>query len=264
MKLCCTSYSFDRAISEGEMSLRDFYQFCQEAGVEGIELWDLHLPDSPDGKFVEETKQELRAVGLPLATIAVNNHKFASLNASERARDVAKIQCWIDVVSSLNCSVLRVLPGELKALNTHRATRYPLVRAAFEECLPYAQAHGVTLAVENCPREAQPEVVVDLIKDLNTPFLRACPDIGNSPQAVRYRAWEDAAPFAVHVHAKTFDFDDRGEETTIDYSRAIGILKKSGYKGYLSIEFEGDGDEIVGVQKSIHLARRHLGAGGGD
>jgi sugar phosphate isomerase/epimerase len=246
------------------MSLHDFYQFCQKSEVEGIELWDLHLPETPSREFIGGTRRELNAVGLPLATIAVNNHKFTSLVASERAREVAKIRRWIDVVNSLDCSVLRVLAGELKILNTHRAVRYPLVRAAFEECLAHAQARGVTLAVENCPREAHPGVVLDLVKDLNTPFLRACPDIGNSPQAVRYRAWEEAAPFAVHVHAKTFDFDERGEETTIDYSRAMAILRKSGYKGYVSVEFEGDGDEVVGVQKSIALVSQYMHCGSAE
>jgi sugar phosphate isomerase/epimerase len=258
MRICCTSFSFDRDIKEGKMALRDFYRFCQAAGIEGVELWDLHLPKEPDQAFIHETRQELHALNLPLTTIAVNNHEFTSLDAEERRHDVVKVKRWIDVVAAFDCSVLRVLPGELKALNTHHAERYPLVRSAFEECLDYAQTRNVTLAIENCPREAKPDAVVELVKDLDTPFLRTCPDIGNLPQAGRYQAWQNLIPYAVHAHAKLFDFDQEGEETTIDYSQTMSILRKSGFKGYLSAEFEGDGDEAAGVRQGLALIHRHM------
>jgi sugar phosphate isomerase/epimerase len=258
VKIGCTSFSFDRDITEGEMSLRDFYEFCRSAGIEGVELWDLHLPQQPDRSFVNELRRDLRDFGLSLATIAVNNHEFTSRDAEERAHDIARVKRWIEIVADLDCPVLRVLPGDLKVLNTYRTERYPLVRASFEQCLEHARAQSVTLAVENCPREARSETVVELIEDLNTPFFRTCPDIGNLPQARRYQAWQELVPYAAHAHAKSFHFDDQGEETTLDYSRMMSILRASGFHGYLSVEFEGDGDEAIGVQKSLALIRRYI------
>jgi sugar phosphate isomerase/epimerase len=114
--------------------------------------------------------------------------------------------------------------------------------------------------VENCPREASAKAVLDLIKDLDTPVVRTCPDIGNLPQAGRYQVWGDLLPYAVHAHAKTFDFDEQGEETTFDYSRTLSLLQKSGFQGYLSVEFEGDGDEATGVRRSLALVRRYVGS----
>lgn len=258
MRICCTSFSFDRDIGEGRMTLHDFYKFCDSAGIEGAELWDLHLPQEPDQAFVRETRKALQAFDLTLATIAVNNHEFTSTDAAERAHDIAKVNRWLDVVAALDCSILRVLPGDLKILNTYRDERYPLVRAAFEECLEHAQALGVALAIENCPREARHDAVLDLIKDFDTPFLRTCPDIGNLPQAGRYQAWQELLTYAVHAHAKAFDFDDQGEETTFDYSRTMSILRTSRFDGFISIEFEGDGSEAVGVRKGLQLLRRYM------
>lgn len=260
MRICCTSFSFDREIQDGTMSLSGFYGFCQAAGIESVELWDLHLPEEPGRAFVDETKKELAARQLALATIAVNNHEFTSMQAEARRHDVLKVKRWIDVVAALGCPVLRVLPGELKALNTHHADRYPLVRAAFDECLEHAQARKVILAIENCPREAKPDAVIALVKDFDTPYLRTCPDIGNLPQAGRYEAWRNLVPYAAHAHAKFFDFDERGEETTVDYSQAMGILEGSGYEGGVSVEFEGDGDEAAGVRQGLALLRRTLGS----
>lgn len=258
MKIACTSFSFDRDIREAKMTLRDFFEFCRAEEIEGVELWDLHLPEEPSQEDISEIGRALQVFGLPLVTIAVNNHEFTSTHGEERARDIAKVKHWIDVVADLGCSVLRVLPGDLKLLNTYPAERYPLVRAAIEQCLEQAQRRGVILAVENCPREARAEAVVELVKDLNTPLLRTCPDIGNLPHAGRYQVWEELLPYAAHVHVKTFHFDDQGEETTIDYARTMNALRECRFQGYVSVEYEGDGDEATGVRKSIALIHRYI------
>ena len=42
------------------------------------------------------------------------------------------------------------------------------------------------------------------------------------------------------VSAKCYDFGPDGDETTIDFSRMIDIVKEAGYGGYVGIEFEGE------------------------
>ena len=42
------------------------------------------------------------------------------------------------------------------------------------------------------------------------------------------------------VSAKSYDFDEQGNETTIDYKRMMDIVKNAGYKGYVGIEYEGN------------------------
>ena len=46
-------------------------------------------------------------------------------------------------------------------------------------------------------------------------------------------------PYAKGVSAKSYDFDEDGYETAIDYEKMIRIVQKSGYKGYIGIEYEG-------------------------
>ena len=41
------------------------------------------------------------------------------------------------------------------------------------------------------------------------------------------------------MSAKTFDFDEAGWETTIEYPRMMDLVRESGYSGYLGIEYEG-------------------------
>ncbi len=41
--------------------------------------------------------------------------------------------------------------------------------------------------------------------------------------------------------AKSYGFDAEGNETRIDFMRMMSIEKKSGYRGYVGIEYEGSG-----------------------
>jgi sugar phosphate isomerase/epimerase len=55
----------------------------------------------------------------------------------------------------------------------------------------------------------------------------------------RYKGIEELMPFAKGVHAKTHVFDAEGNDTETDFARMFGIIRKSGFTGWVSIEYEG-------------------------
>jgi hypothetical protein len=65
-------------------------------------------------------------------------------------------------------------------------------------------------------------------------------------------------PYAKGVSAKAYEFDDEGNESTIDYGRIMGIVcdPKFDFTGYVGIEFEGRGDSIDGIKKTKELLER--------
>ncbi len=64
-------------------------------------------------------------------------------------------------------------------------------------------------------------------------------------------------PYAKAVSAKSYAVDARGDETTIDYHRMMGIVKDAGYRGYVGIEFEGRSlDEYEGIRMTHALLER--------
>lgn len=58
------------------------------------------------------------------------------------------------------------------------------------------------------------------------------------------------------THVKTKDADAQGRLTSYDLGRVFAMLKKAGYKGPISVEFEGQGDAIEGVRKAKGLIER--------
>lgn len=47
-------------------------------------------------------------------------------------------------------------------------------------------------------------------------------------------------PYAKGVSAKTFDFDAAGNCIETDYPRMMKIIRDSGFKGIIGIEYEGN------------------------
>ncbi|MFQ5824566.1 MAG: hypothetical protein ACE5JB_10965 [bacterium] len=62
---------------------------------------------------------------------------------------------------------------------------------------------------------------------------------------------------ALHVHAKSFDFDTNGEERYLDYQRCLQILKDSGYDGTITVEYEGAGDALKGCLQTRDLILKY-------
>ena len=65
-------------------------------------------------------------------------------------------------------------------------------------------------------------------------------------------------PYAKGVSAKSYAFDDDGNETTIDYARIMRIAcdPKFSFSGHVGIEFEGGGDSFEGIAMTKTLLER--------
>ena len=47
-------------------------------------------------------------------------------------------------------------------------------------------------------------------------------------------------PYAKGVSAKSYDFDESGKETKLDFARIMKIVTDAGYHGFVGIEYEGE------------------------
>ncbi|GAB4112312.1 MAG: hypothetical protein Kow00103_01350 [Candidatus Caldatribacteriota bacterium] len=255
MRISCTSFSFNKDIVNGNKNLEIFFKICKKLNISEVEIWDEHTKNYTIEDF-RRLKELINKYNLKLITFAVNNHDFTSKNQDIRNKDIEQVNKWIEISNLLECKILRVLPGNLIELNNEKDILLPHTLASFEKCLKNAIINNIVLAIENCPRETDPGVIIEIVKYFNSKNLMLCPDIGNIKPEIRYAAFESLLPWAVHIHAKTYDFDKNGNESTIDYYKVLDIIKKYNFNGCISIEYEGDKDELWGVEKSISLIRK--------
>ncbi|MGN7799619.1 C-glycoside deglycosidase beta subunit domain-containing protein [Leifsonia sp. 22587] len=68
--------------------------------------------------------------------------------------------------------------------------------------------------------------------------------------------WADIMPQILHVHAKFYDIDERGQEPAIDYPELVKVFVEGGYRGYWSSEWEGHAFAELGEVDPLLLVRR--------
>jgi sugar phosphate isomerase/epimerase len=120
----------------------------------------------------------------------------------------------------------------------------------------YAGKKGITLGVENHEGITQrADTCLDLIHRVGSPFGGINLDISNfvaSSDAEQYQQIEACIPVATHTHIRD-TFGD--SHHPIDLDRVWQIFAKGGFKGFMSVEYEGEEDAMTGVLKLLDRVR---------
>jgi sugar phosphate isomerase/epimerase len=94
------------------------------------------------------------------------------------------------------------------------------------------------------------------------PNCRTLPGFGNFTISEdetydNYEGTEKLMEHAKGVSAKTYDFDENGNETTLDVKRLMRIVRDAGYTGHVGIEYEGNRlSEDEGIKATKALLER--------
>jgi len=182
-------------------------------------------------------------------------------NPEARKEAVENHYKWVDAARFLGCHSIRVNAageGDFDELGRNAVS-------GLYQLAAYAQKQQISIIVENHGGlSSNGGWLADVIRTVNLPNVGTLPDFGNfrissREEYDRYKGMAELMPFAKGVSAKTYDFDAAGNETTIDFDRMMQIVKKSGYRGYIGIEYEGsDYTEEEGIMLTKKLLERYL------
>jgi sugar phosphate isomerase/epimerase len=98
------------------------------------------------------------------------------------------------------------------------------------------------------------DVLLRIWKAVNSPWLGINLDTGNFP-GDSYAGIEALAPNASIVQAKTYYGGGEWYTLDLDYKRIAGILRKTGFGGYISLEMEGKEPAATADPKSLAMLR---------
>jgi sugar phosphate isomerase/epimerase len=131
---------------------------------------------------------------------------------------------------------------------------------SFERILPIAEKYNLNLAIENhWGVSAYTDNILQIIDHFRSQNLGTCPDFGNfTVHQNRYSELEKLLPYAKEVHAKSYQFNTNGEEISVDYQKCISIVKSTGFKGPLVVEYEGGGDKLKNSLRTQELVLKYL------
>ncbi len=129
------------------------------------------------------------------------------------------------------------------------------VIASLERCIPTAEKCGVVLGLENhWGLGRTPEGVLRIVNAIDSPWLQVTMDTGNFLEDP-YDRLELLAPKTAYVQAKTYYGGGIWYTLDLDYDQIGEILRRNSYRGYISLEFEGEEDPRIAVPKSLELFR---------
>ncbi|MCL6518542.1 MAG: sugar phosphate isomerase/epimerase [Armatimonadetes bacterium] len=278
MKVAVNVRSFALNFYRGEMDLEKFIWKAKELGADAVELSSFYWRDR--NAEIGKVKVALKEAKMPVCTWAVWNN-FVNPERGKREEALNSIYNGIEEAVNLNCGVVRVLLGTV-ADGVLFQTALDWIVTGLVEAVKYAAVHGVVLAIENHGfLVGKSEQIEGVIKTVSSPILRANVDTGNFLLVNQYPA--DAirrlAPWIVSVHLKDYKevpigyqgnaciaADGRKYMGTVlgegdaDIQECLKVLRETGYKGYLSIEYEGDEDPFGAVSKSISYVRSLIAA----
>jgi sugar phosphate isomerase/epimerase len=228
-----------------QIEMKDFAAHVAEKfNVHKIEPWSRILP-STDPKYLEQFRDAVEKAHSAVVDIAVDEeHSQYSPHAAERELAVASSKRWVDVGAALGS------PGIRAHLQGGKDLKPDVARAAdtLARVAEYGAKKNVVINLENDDAVSEdPFFIVQVLEKVNNPWLRALPDFGNTLNThdddYNYRAIDAMFAHAYSIcHVKDGEVDEQGKPTHVDLARTFAILKKHGYKGYCSIEYDAPGD----------------------
>jgi sugar phosphate isomerase/epimerase len=255
--ISCETYSLRTYLNEGKYDFVSIMALMKELNIRGIALNDIWMR-SYDKDYLRRIKQAAEDNGITIVALICEGNLVTSDEAARKKQIEENIQ-KMRAAAYLGAKIIRFNLGSTGNPAEDATVGVERVITAFKELLPYAKKLGLKITVENHGGvSATSANIIKIIESTDRKYVGACLDFKNWPKEVMYEEIAKLAPYAYHTHAKSFAFNADGEESTTDYHRIIEILKAANYKGAISIEYEGEGDQIEGVKKTRDLILKYL------
>ena len=131
-----------------------------------------------DPKYLEEFRAALDKVKTTVVNIATyNNHNPYAVDRSEREQGIAFSKKWADVAVAIGSPSIRTNPPQAKDPKPDLGR----IAESLIRLVEYASAKNIVVTLENDnPVDSDPFFIVKVIEKVNSPWLRALPDFGNT------------------------------------------------------------------------------------
>jgi sugar phosphate isomerase/epimerase len=275
----------DELCVHGTMTVFDWIELAATLGVEGLEFYSGFLRD--DETFLKQVKAALRKHSLTMPMLCCSPD-FTQPDPLLLQKEIEREKQMIAITAFFGGGFCRVLSGQRRP-ELKREDGVAQVVGVITSLLPFAEAHGVVLTMENhykdnywqYPEFAQKmDVFVEIVDQINSPWFGVNFDpsntilAGEDPlvllQRVKHRVVSMHASDRYLKHGTLADL--RKEESSVgyasrlshgvigrgmnDYDKIFATLASVGFDSWISIEDGVDGmDEL---RESVHFLRAKI------
>ena len=246
-KLSLAQWSLHKGIDSGKFDPYDFAKTARELGFSGLEYVNQLYSDVMESRnkhqaiknFIKKNNDEAKQNNIENLLIMIDGEgDLARSSIRKRNAAIENHKKWIDAASQMGCHSVRV------------------------------NLYGVEQKKKGS-LSSNAELLMQVINNVNLKNCGTLPDFGNFcikrvegdlyesscvKEYDRYKGIKEMMPKAFAVSAKSNSFNNKGDEVYTDYLKMLKIVKDSGYKGYIGVEYEGTGlSEIDGILATKNL-----------
>jgi L-ribulose-5-phosphate 3-epimerase len=265
-------WHFDR--SREDATIENCIERAARMGFDGVEILKVQMT-SEDNAYLQKLKRLSLHAGQPL--IGLSTHQgYVSPDKSVRDQNIDRTRKQIDMAFRLGIPTIRINTGRWGTIRSFddlmdakgiepvldgysEEDGFRWVIDSLEQVLPMAEENGVVLGLENhwgLGRTA--EGVMRIVNEIDSPWLQVTADTGNFFED-KYEQFDRIAEKAVLIQAKTYYGGGNWYTLDLDYDKYAGILRNHNYRGYISLEFEGQENPETAVPKSLEMLRNAFG-----
>ncbi len=266
LRLSLAQWSLHRNFNDGKLNANDFANIAMGTyGINAVEYVNQFYVDSAeDEKFWIGMKERADNAGVKSLLIMVDDEgDLGVTDNKERKISVENHYKWVNAAKILGCHSVRV-----NAFGEEDKVAYrTAIIDGMGQLADYAAKENINIIIENHGLfSSDGKLITDIVKQVDKPNFGTFPDFGNwclsakwgstqgecEKEYDRYQGVAEFLPFAKAVSAKSYNFNEKGEDTKIDYHKMLKIVKKSDYDGHIGIEYEG---EILGEDEGIRTTK---------
>jgi sugar phosphate isomerase/epimerase len=269
-------------MKDGAYTFFDAIEYAKKTGFQAIEFTDV----GPEGKTIPTEAgtiaKAVKDAGLELCNYAVHAD-FLYGSDGDMKKEIDRVKACLDIAKALGSPLMRHdatwgLRDNTKCRTWREAVK--IIAPAIREVTEYADSLGIKTMTENHGYFLQDSYrMEELVLAVNHPNYGLLVDMGNFMCAdeTSVNALATVMPYALHVHAKDFLYKS-GAETRPDDSwfptrggnhlrgtilghgvvsvgQCIEYVKKCGYSGVLSLEFEGSEEPLDAIRRGCEYMK---------
>ncbi|MGC4232766.1 MAG: sugar phosphate isomerase/epimerase family protein [Niabella sp.] len=275
-EISLAEWSLHKALFAKEMENLDFPVVAKkEFGISVVEYVNSFFKDKADDtKYLNELLKRCKDNGVKNHLIMCDGEgELGNLDDNKRLQAVENHYKWVNAAKYLGCKTIRVnAAGNGSREDVAKAAADGLSRLG-----EYAAKEKINVIVENHGGySSDGSWLSGLMKSVNRSNVGTLPDFGNfcikrdakdwkicTEEYDRYKGTQELMPYAKGVSAKSYDFDEKGNCVETDYYKMLRIVKDSGFKGYVGIEYEGskfsEKEGILKTKALLELVQKQLG-----
>jgi len=286
MKISVSSYSYLSIFGKDGFDIYKLVKTVKEQGFDGLEIAHIPNGDIEISEFFKLIRKLCGEEGLEIPNYCVSSD-FLNGSGGDIEKEIATVKENVDLAEVLGAKCIRhdATWGVKKEIPPPRGFDDVVDRIAYgyRAVTEYAEKKGIATSVENHGYFVQDSIRVEkLINKVGHKNFGSLLDIGNFMCADENPIYAVGvlAPYIKHVHAKDFHvksgmgpdpgegfFKSRGGNYlrgsivghgNVPVDQCINIIKSSGYDGFISIEFEGLENPILGTSYGLNYLKKFV------